>query len=238
MIRSRRATAARPHSTAFVRGSAATEQRSSIASWRRRWRTLRLDPGEAAESIVDGLEAGAPTSSSTTLDFRPSRDIPVSRTRFTPASAPASRTIVTGPSLTSATSMRAPKTPLSTPRPRSRSAPAEALVQALRLLRRRAGETRPVALAVSASSVNWLTTRTAPPVSRTERSKRPSSFAKIRSRATFPASRSASASPSPSATPTSTSRPAPISPATRPSTRTTARETPESRPHVDPHYGR
>jgi len=37
--------------------------------------------------------------------------------------------------------------------------------------------------------VNWLTTSASPPVSRSERSKRPSSFSKIRNRATFPARR-------------------------------------------------
>ena len=47
---------------------------------------------------------------------------------------------------------------------------------------------------LSAISVNWLTTSAAPPVSSSERSKRPSSFSKIRSRATLPASASASVS--------------------------------------------
>src|SRR6185437_10905463 len=66
--------------------------------------------------------------------------------------------------------------------------------------------------AVSAMSVNWETTSTAPPTSKTERSKRPVSSGKIRSRATLPASRRASSSPSPRATPSSTQSPRPISP--------------------------
>ena len=86
--------------------------------------------------------------------------------------------------------MRAPKTPVSTSTPRSRSAAQK------RSYRRSAspGSAAPpklgrLPLAVSAISVNWLTARMPPPVSSTERSKRPSSFSKIRRRATFSASR-------------------------------------------------
>ena len=49
--------------------------------------------------------------------------------------------------------------------------------------------------------MNWLTTSAAPPVSSSERSKRPASSSKTRSRATLPASRTASSSPSPSRDP-------------------------------------
>ncbi len=80
-------------------------------------------------------------------------------------------------------------------------------------------------LAVSAISVNWLTTRASPPTSRSERSKRPSSFSKMRNRATFSASRAAVAPSSPRATPSRTHAPAPISPATSSPTRTRALET-------------
>jgi hypothetical protein len=66
--------------------------------------------------------------------------------------------------------------------------------------------------AVSAISVNCETTRTEPATSSTERSNRPSSSGKIRSRATLAASRAACSSPSPRATPRSTQRPRPISP--------------------------
>ena len=66
--------------------------------------------------------------------------------------------------------------------------------------------------AVSAISVNWLTTSAAPPMSSEVRSNLPSSFWKMRRRATLPASRSASSRVSPSATPSSTHRPGPISP--------------------------
>ena len=62
---------------------------------------------------------------------------------------------------------------------------------------------------MSASSVNCETTSASPPTSSSERSKRPSSSSKIRSRATFSASRCASAAPSPRATPSSTQRPRP-----------------------------
>src|SRR5262249_53157400 len=66
--------------------------------------------------------------------------------------------------------------------------------------------------AVSAMSVNWETTSTAPPASSTDRSNLPSAPAKTRSRATLPASRVASSSPSSRATPRSTHRPGPIAP--------------------------
>ena len=67
-------------------------------------------------------------------------------------------------------------------------------------------------LAVSAISVNWLTTSAAPPVSSSERSNFPSSFSKMRSFATFSASRPASASLSPAATPRRMQSPGPIEP--------------------------
>src|SRR5436305_6336975 len=73
--------------------------------------------------------------------------------------------------------------------------------------------------------VNWLTTSASPPMSSSERSKRPSSFSKIRSRAVFSASRAAPAASSPRTTPSKTQRPLPISPATSSPTRTRARET-------------
>ena len=58
-------------------------------------------------------------------------------------------------------------------------------------------EARRLPFRVSAMSVNWLTTSAPPPVSRSERSKRPSSFSNTRSRAIRAARRSASASRSP-----------------------------------------
>src|SRR3954447_9010404 len=61
-------------------------------------------------------------------------------------------------------------------------------------------------------SGNCETTSTEPATSSTERSNRPSSSGKIRSRATLPASRAACSSPSPPATPRRTQRPRPISP--------------------------
>src|SRR5439155_17479460 len=66
--------------------------------------------------------------------------------------------------------------------------------------------------AVSAMSVNWETTSAAPETSTTERSNRPASSGKIRSRAILRASRVVCSSPSPPATPSSTQRPRPISP--------------------------
>src|SRR5918994_5132308 len=65
-------------------------------------------------------------------------------------------------------------------------------------------------LRVSAISVNWLTTSASPEASRSERSKRPSSFSKIRSRATLPARRSDATDVSLDATPSRTSAPGPI----------------------------
>src|SRR2546429_2260452 len=73
--------------------------------------------------------------------------------------------------------------------------------------------------------VNWLTTSASPPTSSSERSKRPSSFSKIRSRAVLSARRAAPAASSARATPSRMQRPAPISPATSSPTRTRARET-------------
>ena len=84
----------------------------------------------------------------------------------------------------------------------------EPLVERLRLFGRRG--VREVGLfpfAVSAISVNWLTTSAAPPLSSSERSNLPSSFSKIRSFATLSARRAASASPSSRETPRSTQRP-------------------------------
>src|SRR5215475_9868056 len=61
-------------------------------------------------------------------------------------------------------------------------------------------------------SVNCETTSAAPPTSSTERSNRPSSSGKIRSRATLPARRKTSSCPSSRATPRSTQSPRPTSP--------------------------
>src|SRR5215211_4140357 len=74
-------------------------------------------------------------------------------------------------------------------------------------------------------SVNCETTSAAPPVSRTLRSNLPSSFSKIRSRATLPARRSAAVASSVSATPRRTQRPCPTAPTTSPETRTRASDT-------------
>ena len=89
--------------------------------------------------------------------------------------------------------MRAPKTPVSTGTPRSRSA-AQKLSTSGSASSGAAASAKlgRFPLCVSAISVNWLTTSAAPPVSSSERSKRPSSFSKTRSRATLPASRAAS----------------------------------------------
>src|SRR6187397_2448518 len=73
--------------------------------------------------------------------------------------------------------------------------------------------------------VNWLTTSASLPTSTRAWSKRPSSFAKMRSRATFPASRSASASESCKATPSNTTAPPPIAPTTSSPTETDACDT-------------
>src|SRR3954468_23769531 len=74
-------------------------------------------------------------------------------------------------------------------------------------------------------SVNCETTSASPPTSSSERSKRAPSSSKIRSRATFSASRCASAAPSPRATPSSTHTPAPISPVSSSRTPTRASDT-------------
>jgi hypothetical protein len=124
-----------------------------------------------------------------------------------------SSTIVTGPSFTSSTCIRAPKTPVSTGTPRPPSAAAKCSYRGSATSGRAAPENDGrFPLAVSAMRVNWLTTRAAPPTSTSERSNFPSPFSKIRSRAILRASLSASTSVSPSAMPSRTSRPAPIAP--------------------------
>src|SRR5207248_2647848 len=145
---------------------------------------------------------------------------------FSSGTGRAYKTIVTGPSLISSTAMRAPKTPVATATPRSRSAAQNAsqsgsdssgLAASPKLGR--------LPFAVWAMRVNWLTTSASPPTSSSERSKRPSSFSKIRSRAVLSARRAAPAASSARATPSRMQRPAPISPATSSPTRTRARET-------------
>ena len=122
---------------------------------------------------------------------------------------------MTGPSFTSSTAIRAPKTPVSTVDAELAQRGAEPLVERLGQLgpARRREKLGRLPFAVSAISVNWLTTSAAPPVSSSERSNFPSSFSKIRSRATFAGEplrvgrRRRRA-----ATPSSTQSPAPIAP--------------------------
>ena len=92
---------------------------------------------------------------------------------------------MTGPSLTSSTLIRAPKTPVATGTPWPERAAQKRSTSGLRDLRaaRRPRSRAGSPYVVSASSVNWLTTRISPPVSRTERSNFPSSLPKMRSRA-------------------------------------------------------
>ncbi len=78
---------------------------------------------------------------------------------------------------------------------------------------------------VSAYSVNWLTTSTAPPTSARARFVRPSASSWIRSSTIRRASASAVASSSSGATPSSTSSPRPIAPTRSFATRTSARLT-------------
>src|SRR5262249_12956186 len=88
-----------------------------------------------------------------------------------------SRTIVTGPSFTSSTGMRAPKRPVSTWIPSSRRAVAKRSYRRSAVSGRAAREKLGrLPLAVSAMSVNWLTTSAELPVSRSDRSNFPSSF--------------------------------------------------------------
>src|SRR4051812_6300572 len=122
--------------------------------------------------------------------------------------------------------MLAPKRPVSTLSPSSRSDVQNRSKSGLACSGRAASEKLGrFPLRVSAISVNWLTARTAPPASVTLRSNFPASSSKMRRRAILPASASASPCPSPSATPTRTSRPAPIWPTVSPATVTRARVT-------------
>ena len=101
--------------------------------------------------------------------------------------------------------------PVATGTPSARRARAEALVERLRDLgrARRPRSSGRFPFAVSAISVNWLTTSDlAAGVEQRAGRTCPPSFSKTRSRATLPAMRSASASVSPAATPSSTSKPA------------------------------
>ena len=102
------------------------------------------------------VEAPAPCSSNTAR--------PASHGERRRAGRYASRMIVTGPSFESSTSMRAPKTPVSTGRP-ARAAPRRSARRAARPPRASgAGEARASSLLapLSARSVNWLTTSASP----------------------------------------------------------------------------
>ena len=133
-----------------------------------------------------------------------------------------SRTIVTGPSFTSETSIRAPKTPVCDRHARDRAAPAQkrsyrGSAASGRGCLREVGRV-PFWRLLSAMSVNWLTTSAAPPCPRRERSNRPASFSKIRRPATLVARRSAPSSVSSAATPRRTSRPGPTAATASPPT--------------------
>ena len=78
---------------------------------------------------------------------------------------------------------------------------------------------------VSAMRVNWLTTRSSPPVSSAERLNLPSSSGKMRRFRVLSARYAASRSVSEQATPRSTTRPAPIDPTLSAATLTWARLT-------------
>ena len=132
---------------------------------------------------------------------------------------------VTGPSLTSSTSISAPKRPVSTVRPAARSPSATRRYSASARAGASAGsKLGRLPLARVAQSVNWLITKHAPPTSAAVTSMGVR-FGKIRSAAILRAVASASASPSPFSTPTSKTNPRSIFPTTSPPTRTSARVT-------------
>lgn len=134
-----------------------------------------------------------------------------------------SRTKVTGPSLTSSTSIRAPNRPVATASPCARmaatsdstngSASCDAAAPSKDGRRPRASEP---------ARVNWETTRKAPPTAAASRFMRPDSSSKIRSPASLAAAAATCSGPSPRSTPTRSSMPRPISPTAEPSTRTAA----------------
>src|SRR5574343_1194414 len=131
---------------------------------------------------------------------------------------------VTGPSLTTATCISAPNTPVGTGLPSS--------ADNLATKRSNSGcDTSPRAARLQdgrlpffteAYKVNCETARISPPTSSTLRFITPFSSAMMRMRTILPAIQSRSASPSVSSKPASTSKPRPICPLTRPSTVTDA----------------
>src|SRR4051794_24458659 len=130
-----------------------------------------------------------------------------------------SRTSVTGPSLTSSTSMCSPNAPPCAPS-RARNCSYSGSASSGRAAPTNDGR---LPLRASPSSVNWLTTRTSRSPSGSFM--RPSASSKIRSAPTLSASRSQVASSSPCATPSKTSRPGPIDPTVSEPARTAARLT-------------
>src|SRR2546421_820389 len=131
--------------------------------------------------------------------------------------------MVTGPSLTSSSSIFAPKTPRPTGTPRaSSSSQNRSYTGSASSGGAASAKLGRLPFAVSARSVNWETTSASPPVSSTLRSNRPAASGKTRSRVTFPARRAASSPASPRPTPRRTHRPGPISATISPATRTLA----------------
>src|SRR5215207_1369609 len=129
--------------------------------------------------------------------------------------------IVTGPSLTRATCIIAPKTPVSTCAPRSRSAVTTASTSGSATGPGAAADQvgrRP--LRASPYRVNWLITSSGAPMSAADRSSR-----RMRSSCSLRAMVTAVSAESLWVTPSSTSRPGPISPMTVPSTVTLADST-------------
>ncbi len=160
---------------------------------------------------------------------RPRRDgSPVRRCESASAPSPggSSHSRVTGPSLTSSTSISAPNEPVATVTPasrnlatkRSNSGSAASAGSARSKLGRRP-------LRIDPASVNWDTSSSSPPTSSRPRLIRPASSSKTRSVIRRWTARSSCASPSPRSRPTSTAMPVPIRPTTAPPTRTSARDT-------------
>ncbi len=133
---------------------------------------------------------------------------------------------VTGPSLTSSTSIRAPKRPPATANPRLRRSAATASTSGSATSGGAAESNdgrRP--RASEAARVNCETIRNSAPAAAAARFILPASSSKMRRPASLSAARAACSGPSPRATPTSTRAPRPMAPTVSPPTRTAARET-------------
>src|SRR5437660_495554 len=134
--------------------------------------------------------------------------------------------MVTGPSLTSSTSMCSRKEPRFTDAPSvSRAAAKSSTLRAASSAGAAAAQDGRRPFRASPYKVNCGTTSTSPPTSASERFIFPSGSSKILRRKTLPPIHSAWAGPSPWPTATNTSKPGPISAAVLPPTRTEARDT-------------